>query len=626
MKELTGYSVEVIGIRLSNRFMLQDLKLRQKGILMVAVPLLSEIIFVAVLVFLQQSAEAEAQKAFKSKIIIGQTQSVVRLIWECGTNFTLWGFTHSPSFEQRMMQQTREVPFELAELKEMVKNNPKQAKNVAEFERATLLARDTVFHYKERMESGEHYLMTHEAREMVTNHLRAIVTDAAAIHKEEMNFQEAHPEKTQEWRTAVQVWLLLGLIMQILITIRLASFFTRNITDRLATIQGNAQLLTEHQPLRRPVAGNDEIAALDTMFHKMAISLEVVSQREKAIIDNAKDVICSLTEDAVFKQMSPAAKSNWGYDPLDLLTRKFTEFVAEKDRERLERVLKEAKQQKETALTVDVRMIRNDLSEGWMLWSIYWSPPDESYYCVAHDISDRKELDQMKADFVNMVSHDLRTPLTGMRAFLDSLNAGVYGELNKKGNNAATRIQNSLGRLVNLVNDLLDVEKMEAGRMEMRFNTYSLKHLVDASLDMVRAFAEEQKVSIVVEEIVDADILADLDRMVQVLQNLLANAIKFSPKGGEIFISSSIEPGFIKVNVTDNGAGIPESDIEHIFDRFRQVSPSKTGVKGGTGLGLAICKAILEQHNGSVGVESQVGKGSTFWFRIPGAQKPEKTA
>ncbi|MBA3860246.1 MAG: hypothetical protein C0507_25345, partial [Cyanobacteria bacterium PR.3.49] len=538
--------------------MLQDLKLRQKGILMVAVPLLTEIIFVAVLVFLQQSAEAEAQKAFKSKIIIGQTQSVVRLIWECGTNFTLWGFTHSPSFEQRMMQQIREVPFELAELKQMVKNNPRQAKNVAEFERATLLARDSVFHYKERMESGEHYLMTHEAREMVTNHLRAIVTDASAIHKEEMNFQEAHPEKTQEWRTAVQVWLFMGLIVQILITVRLASFFTRNITDRLATIHGNAQLLAEHQPLRRPVEGNDEISALDTMFHKMAITLEVVSQREKAIIDNAKDVICSLSEDAVFKQMSPAAKSNWGYDPVDLLARKFTDFVAEQDRDRLERVLSEAKQQKETALTVDVRIIRNDLSEGWMLWSIYWSPPDESYYCVAHDISDRKELDQMKADFVNMVSHDLRTPLTGMRAFLDSLGAGVYGDLNKKGLNAATRIQNSLGRLVNLVNDLLDVEKMEAGRMEMRFGTYALKHLVDASLDMVRAFAEEQKVNIVVEEIVEADVLADLDRMVQVLQNLLANAIKFSSKGGEISISSSVEPGFIKVEVTDHGAGIAE--------------------------------------------------------------------
>jgi len=232
----------------------------------------------------------------------------------------------------------------------------------------------------------------------------------------------------------------------------------------------------------------------------------------------------------------------------------------------------------------------------------------------------------MKADFVNMVSHDLRTPLTGMRAFLDTLGAGVYGELNKKGVNAATRIQSSLSRLVNLVNDLLDVEKMEAGRMEMRFNTYSLKHLIDSSLDMVKSFADEQKVTIEMAEIVDADVLADLDRMVQVLQNLLANAIKFSPQGETVTISSTVEPGYVKVSVTDHGAGIAESDVGHIFDRFRQVAPSKTGVKGGTGLGLAICKAILEQHNGSVGVESQVGKGSTFWFRIPGAQKPDKTA
>ena len=323
--------------------------------------------------------------------------------------------------------------------------------------------------------------------------------------------------------------------------------------------------------------------------------------------------------------MSPAAKQNWGYDPIDLVSRPFSEFVVEEDRERLKRVLAEAKQQKETAITVDIRMVRHDLSEGWMLWSIYWSPPDESYYCVAHDISDRKELDQMKADFVNMVSHDLRTPLTGMRAFLDSLSAGVYGELNKKGTQASGRIQSSLGRLVTLVNDLLDVEKMEAGRMEMRFGTYSLRYLVDQSLDMVKSFADEQKVSIEIGEIADADVLIDLDRMVQVLQNLLSNAIKFSPKGGSVSITTELEPGFAKVNVTDQGAGIAEEDIAHIFDRFHQVAPSKSGVKGGTGLGLAICKAILEQHNGSVGVESQVGEGSTFWFRIPGAQKPEKT-
>lgn len=606
--------------------MLKDLKLRQKGILIVAVPLLTEIIFVAVLVFLQHSAEVETQKSFQSKMIIGQTQAVVRLIWEGGANFTLWGFTHSPSFEERMMKNINDVPREISELKQMVKGNSIQERNAKDLEKVTNTAVETLLHYKSRMQSGEHYILTHEARMMVTDHLRAIVQTAAALHKQEMNFQESHPEKSQRGRMLVQVWLLLGLVVQILITLGVAVYFGRNITDRLATISGNAQLLAEQQPLRRPVEGNDEIASLDTMFHKMAITLQVASQRERAIIDNAKDVICSLSEEAVFKQMSPAAKSNWGYDPVDLLGRPFTEFVSESDRERLQRVLTEAKQQKETAMSIDVRMVRKDLSEAWMLWSIYWSPPDESYYCVSHDISDRKELDQMKADFVNMVSHDLRTPLTGMRAFLDTLGAGAYGELNTKGGAAANRIQSSLARLTNLVNDLLDVEKMEAGRMEMRFAPCRLKLLVDASLDMVRGYADEQKVQIELTDIVDAQVLADSDRMVQVLQNLLANAIKFSPPGEVVTISSESEPGFVKVKIADRGAGIAEADVEHIFDRFHQVEQSKSGAKGGTGLGLAICKAILEQHNGSVGVKSQVGEGSTFWFRIPGEQKPENTA
>lgn len=606
--------------------MLLDLKLRTKGLLFIAVPIAFNFFFVAMLVFLQQQAESQATKLFNSKMVIGQTQAVVRLLWEGGANFTLWGFTHTPSFEQRMMKGLNEVPREMAELKALVVNDPVQKKNVDNLEVVTKRAADTLLHYKSRMVSNEPYLMTAEAKFMVTNYLRDIVSAATAVQHREMDNQKSRPKDEQRARLFVQIWLLLGVVANVPITFLLVNYFSRSITGRLATISGNAQLLSEHRPLRRPVEGNDEIAQLDIMFHKMAIALQVAAQRERAIIDNAQDVICSLSDDGSFTQMSPACKRNWGYDPIDLLQKPFASFVLEEDRERLQRVMDEAKTQTQTAMSIDVRVIRKDGSAGWMLWSIFWSPVEQSFYCVAHDISDRKELDQMKQDFVNMVSHDLRTPLTGMRAFLDSLGAGVYGNLSDKGGKAAARMQNSLGRLVSLVNDLLDVEKMESGRMEMRFNPVAVKFLIDASLDMVRGFAEEQKVKIEVADIPDTEILADSDRMVQVLQNLLANAIKFSPAGGTVTISANLEPGSVTVRIADQGVGIAESDKEAIFDRFRQAERGKETQKGGTGLGLAICKAILEQHNGSVGVESQEGEGSTFWFRIPCAQKPRATA
>lgn len=602
-----------------------DLKVQQKGLLLVSIPLVFELIFVATLVFLQQQAESAAARLYHSKEIIRRAEVVNRRIYDAGASFSVWGITRSPAFEKRFMKSIDEVPKEVAALKELVKNNPVQRANVAAFARETEGARVSLLDYKTKMEAG-HSELTSFSRIEIAKLLHELVSAGSKVLNEELSYQKQHPEDEQNARNLVRLCLLIGVVANILITVFMAVFFSRDITQRLATIVDNTKLLTTRQPLKQPLDGDDEIAQLDRVFHLMAVELDTAARKESAIIDNAQDVICSLDERHFVTKMSPAAERMWGYFPPDLVGSEITDLVAEEDREQFLRVLSDAREGKDAALSLDVRMIRKDGTSGYMLWSIYWSPSEGSYFCVAHDISDRKMLDQMKQDFVNMISHDLRTPLTGMRAFLDTLSAGAYGTLSEKGDKAANRIQSSLARLVNLVNDLLDIEKMEAGKMEMRFEPVMVSSIVNGGIDMVKSFAEQQRVLIEIVNDGDLEVVADGDRLVQVLQNLLGNAVKFSPSDSTVTVSWNANGEGLEVRVTDRGKGISQADCEAIFDRFRQASPDAASRaadphRGGTGLGLAICKAIVEQHNGSIGVESQEGKGSTFWFRLPIQEK-----
>ncbi len=233
----------------------------------------------------------------------------------------------------------------------------------------------------------------------------------------------------------------------------------------------------------------------------------------------------------------------------------------------------------------------------------------------------REEIQQLKQRFMQMVSHDLRTPLTSIRAFLTIVKEGAYGELTAKGMERADGAERSAVRLLALVNDLLDVEKLESGMFEMEFKDIPIAQVVQRSLDSVRAVAEQKEIAIEAQDS-KAFVHADGDRLVQVLVNLLSNAIKYSPPGSPVTISVTEAAGLVEVRVTDRGRGIPAHLRDAIFERFKQVEIKDAKEKGGTGLGLAIAKAMIEQHGGSIGVDSEEGKGSSFWFRVPASREP----
>lgn len=232
------------------------------------------------------------------------------------------------------------------------------------------------------------------------------------------------------------------------------------------------------------------------------------------------------------------------------------------------------------------------------------------------DITARKEAERVKDEFVSVVGHELRTPLTSIRGSLGLLAGGVMGELPDEASGMLATAISSTDRLVRLINDILDIERMDSGRAEIEVAPVSAMELVESSIQAVDGLATEAGVALRA-EVEDALVTCDADRIVQVLTNLLGNAIKFSPSGGTVDVTfvGLGEDGLFSVG--DSGRGIPPDQIESIFGRFNQVDASDAREKGGTGLGLAIAQRIVEQHGGRIWAESIEGEGSTLRFTLP---------
>src|SRR5579883_731837 len=233
-----------------------------------------------------------------------------------------------------------------------------------------------------------------------------------------------------------------------------------------------------------------------------------------------------------------------------------------------------------------------------------------------HDVTERRMIDRMKDEFISVVSHELRTPLTSIRGSLGLLASGVLGSLPEQGQRMLEIAVNNTDRLVRLINDILDIERIESGKVAMEKKTCDTAELIQQAVELVQSIAQESEIRLTVSAD-SVQIWADPDRFVQVMTNLLSNAIKFSPPGSKVTIRAQHERNELQIQVKDQGRGIPSDKLEAIFGRFQQVDASDSREKGGTGLGLAICRSIIQQHGGRIWAESTLGSGSTFFVVLP---------
>ena len=238
---------------------------------------------------------------------------------------------------------------------------------------------------------------------------------------------------------------------------------------------------------------------------------------------------------------------------------------------------------------------------------------------VFRDITERQQIEQMKDEFVSIVSHELRTPLTSIRSTLGLLSSGWLESCPEKSQRMLEIAFSNTNRLVRLISDILDIERIKFGKVMMEKQRCNATELMIQSTDAMRAMAEKAGVSLSMHPI-SAELWVDPDRIIQTITNLLNNAIKFSTSGAKVALTAEIHAANsseILFCVRDEGIGIPEDKIELIFDRFQQVDASNSRAQGGTGLGLTICREIVQQHGGKIWAESQIGQGSRFYFTLP---------
>ncbi|MCD2325076.1 ATP-binding protein [Sphingomonas sp. IC-56] len=348
-----------------------------------------------------------------------------------------------------------------------------------------------------------------------------------------------------------------------------------------------------------------------------------LAARQAAIFDSASDGMIVLNSSGSIESLNPAAARMFGYAPEDLVRRDIgTLFEVAPDRGRIESFLSRLQARRGLSANPMQEFVGRRRNDTLFPLEVSISTVAREYrplfVAVCRDISERREIERIKGEFVATVSHELRTPLTSIAGSLGLVAGGAAGTIPPKALRLVQIAQSNSTRLVRLINDILDIEKIEAGRMTFDIKPVELGPALTRVVRDTSGFAAEYNVRIELEApSVGAAVLADEDRLTQVLTNLLSNAVKFSRPDGVVRVRVSPLDRRFRISVSDQGEGIPEAFRTRIFGKFAQADNSDTRNKGGTGLGLSIVREIVTRLGGAVSFDSTPGEGATFHVDLP---------
>jgi PAS domain S-box-containing protein len=593
------------------------LKLHQKGLILISVPLIFEITLVASLANLLYQSDHELWKETHARLIINSSNEILRLFIDAGGSLYLYHTTSNELFLHRYGLTVSDLNDQLKRIKMLLGGNPSETASLNRFQTVVgrglnLLEGARRSADREGQGGVSEFLRSKAEESEFQNLMSDLIKEVEGLAQLQRASRQVDPKVAAFLRSAIIAVLISGFAVSLVLAVWLAGFFSRNISSRLLVLQENSHRLSRQEKLTDRLEGSDEIAELDKVFHDMAAALAEAQRKERAVVENAAEVIFSLAGDGTFVSVNQAAATIWGFEPAALRGEPLARLVSEDDMERVSEALARIKSGEGVA-SLELKVNKADGTTAFNQWSTHFVESENQLFCVAHDITERKQLERMKQDFFAMVSHDLRSPLTAVEGCLELIAVGARGEVPpgivKEINFGLRNIQ----RLVRLVNDLLDLEKIEAGKMSMDFDCWDLAPIIERSLEAIAPLAEDKELSLVFGGS-ELEVFCDRERLVQVVINLLSNAIKYSPARGKITVSASACNNFARVEISDEGRGIPEEFRKKIFSRYEQVGKQHTV---GTGLGLAICKLIVDEHKGEIDVESETGKGSTFWFTVP---------
>lgn len=338
--------------------------------------------------------------------------------------------------------------------------------------------------------------------------------------------------------------------------------------------------------------------------------------------DRAPIAVMEIAADGHIQQVNPAAEILFGYAPAELIGKPFSILLAPEARAEFDRhwrTLIDAHKPLLAELMTSLRRDGLELSCEWTLTPLVNGDGRIlSVVAQGRDLSSQLEAERLKKEFTSTLSHELRTPLTSIIGSLQLINSGVVDKVEGEALQLTVIAERNGQRLLDLINDLLDIEKIRSGKFDIVPEMIAVDALLEEAQLLNRAFAERYKVRLLTRnDCADSYIYADRKRMLQVLTNLISNASKFSPAGETVEMLTEDRGKRIRIRVQDRGPGIPEDFRAKIFTRFSQAETTAARQKGGTGLGLAICKHLMELMDGQIDFQDRPGGGSVFWIEMP---------
>lgn len=389
---------------------------------------------------------------------------------------------------------------------------------------------------------------------------------------------------------------------------------------------------SSNQPLLVAVGG----ITIDLLLFYIIVSLSRLRQRAlalaqerlaqlrarevqfKAITDSAHDGILAVDDAGRIAYVNPAGQTLFGASDAELVGRPLTDLIGSQYATRLQELLNKRKSTDKVA-PWEVEALRRDGEVFPAELSLaHWCAEGVcSTTAVIRDITDRKKIERLQNEFVSTVSHELRTPLTAIRGSLGLIGGAFRDGLDVRRRQLVAIAASNVERLSKLINDILDTERMGPGAPSLTLQNHSIQTLIDQSLEDNSYIAAQAQVTLVQDAKDTAVVRVDADRFIQVVNNLLSNAIKFSPPHGVVRINVKASGHYVRVEVHDQGPGIPDTFRPRLFQKFAQADTPGARHKGGTGLGLNISKTIIERFGGRIDYESSPQTGTTFYFEVP---------